>query len=102
MANPRSMRFVKFSSVFLKLALGISFLSAVADRFGLWGVCGQPKCGVGQLCPLHGLHRHAQLVFAPITIPALALITTAPEILLGLSPCSRLENSHRCLSQRSP
>ena len=26
-----------FSSVFLRFALGLSFLSAVADRFGLWG-----------------------------------------------------------------
>jgi hypothetical protein len=26
-----------FSSLFLRLALGLSFLSALADRFGLWG-----------------------------------------------------------------
>ena len=29
--------------VFLRIALGISFLSAVADRFGLWGAYGQPN-----------------------------------------------------------
>ena len=39
--NPRSTGLATFSSVFLRLALGISFLSAVADRFGLWGVYGQ-------------------------------------------------------------
>jgi hypothetical protein len=33
----------KFSSVFLRLTLGISFLSAVTDRFGLWGAYGQPN-----------------------------------------------------------
>ena len=30
-----------FSSMFLRLALGLSFLSAVADRFGWWGAFGQ-------------------------------------------------------------
>ena len=30
-------RWGSFSSVFLRFALGLSFLSAVADRFGLWG-----------------------------------------------------------------
>jgi hypothetical protein len=34
-------RLSSFSSVFLRFALGLSFLSAVADRFGLWGAFGQ-------------------------------------------------------------
>ena len=32
-----------FSSVFLRCALGLGFLSAVADRLGLWGPFGQPN-----------------------------------------------------------
>ena len=36
-----------YSSVFLRLALGISFLAAVADRFGLWGSFGQPNVAWG-------------------------------------------------------
>jgi hypothetical protein len=28
------------ATVFLRLALGVAFLSAVADRFGLWGPAG--------------------------------------------------------------
>jgi hypothetical protein len=32
-----------FSSVFLRYALAVGFLSAVADRFGLWGSFGQPN-----------------------------------------------------------
>jgi hypothetical protein len=35
------------STVLLRLALGISFLSAVADRFGFWGVYGQPNVSWG-------------------------------------------------------
>ena len=33
----------RLSSVFLRCALGLGFLSAVADRFGLWGAFGQPN-----------------------------------------------------------
>ena len=40
-------RLATFSSVFVRLALGVSFLSAVADRFGLWGVYGQPNVSWG-------------------------------------------------------
>ena len=31
------------SSVVLRLGLGLGFLSAVADRLGLWGAFGQPN-----------------------------------------------------------
>lgn len=41
--NTRWTKLGNFSSVFLRLALGITFLSAVADRFGLWGAYGQPN-----------------------------------------------------------
>jgi hypothetical protein len=44
---PRSTALTKFSSVFLRLALGISFLSAVADRFGIWGSYGQRNVSWG-------------------------------------------------------
>src|SRR4030095_6840829 len=53
-----------FSSVFLRSALGFSFLSAVADRFGLWGAFGEPyghgdfrQAGVGgEISWLNRLH----------------------------------------------
>jgi hypothetical protein len=40
-------RATDYSTVFLRIALGISFLSAVADRFGLWGAYGQPNVAWG-------------------------------------------------------
>ena len=40
-------RWDSFSSVFLRYALALSFLSAVADRFGLWGSFGQPNVAWG-------------------------------------------------------
>ena len=47
--NPPWTGLAKFSSVFLRLALGISFLSAVAGRFDLWGVYGQANASWGNL-----------------------------------------------------
>jgi uncharacterized membrane protein YphA (DoxX/SURF4 family) len=82
--NPRWTGLAKFSSVFLRLALGISFLSAVADRFGLWGVYGQPNVAWGDYGRF--LNYTAKLTwFLPAAmIPALAIIATAAETLLGL------------------
>ena len=40
-------RWDSFSSVFLRYALALGFLSAVADRFGLWGSFGQPNVARG-------------------------------------------------------
>jgi len=40
-----------FRSVFLRLALGLSFLSAVADRFGWWGAFGHPNVAWGATIP---------------------------------------------------
>ena len=37
-----SNRATTYSALFLRMALGISFLSAVADRFGLWALTGDP------------------------------------------------------------
>ncbi|MGO9111699.1 MAG: DoxX family protein [Thermoguttaceae bacterium] len=74
----------KFSSVFLRLALGISFLSAVADRFGVWGAYGQPNVSWGDYARF--VDYTAKLIwFLPAAmIPALAIIVTAAETLFGL------------------
>jgi len=74
----------RFSSVFLRLALGISFLSAVADRFGLWGVYGQPNVAWGNYARF--VDYTAKLIwFLPAAmIPALAMIATVAETLFGV------------------
>jgi hypothetical protein len=35
-------------SVFVRFAVGLSFLSAVADRFGWWGALSQPNVAWGE------------------------------------------------------
>jgi uncharacterized membrane protein YphA (DoxX/SURF4 family) len=74
----------RFSSVFLRLALGISFLSAVADRFGIWGAYGQANVSWGNYARF--LDYTAKLNwFLPVAMmPALAIVATVAEVLLGL------------------
>ena len=47
LAEPTAKRLANISSVFLRLALGVSFLSAVGDRFGFWGAFGQSHVAWG-------------------------------------------------------
>src|SRR5262245_16406327 len=74
----------RFSSVFLRLALGISFLSAVADRFGLWGVYGQPNVSWGNYARFVDYTAKLNWFLPAAVIPALAAIATAAEALFGL------------------
>ena len=84
MMNQRWMGLAKFSSVFLRLALGISFLSAGADRFGLWGAYGQPNVAWGNYARFVAYTARLNWFLPASMIPALAAISTAAEILFGL------------------
>jgi thiosulfate dehydrogenase (quinone) large subunit len=70
---------------FLRLALGVTFLTAVADRFGLWGQFGAPNVAWGEFA------RFAQYTgqlnpWAPTAfVPALAWAATTAELVLGLA-----------------
>ena len=82
--NLRWTEFAKFSSVFLRLALGISFLSAVADRFGIWGVYGQRNVAWGNYARFVDYSAKLDWFLPAAMIPAVALIDTAAEALFGL------------------
>src|SRR4051794_34589534 len=84
MMNTRLRGLATVSSVFLRLALGISFLSAVADRFGLWGVYGQHNVAWGNYARFVAYTAKLNWFLPATTIPALAIIATAAEILFGL------------------
>lgn len=73
-----------FSSLFLRLALGLSFLSAVADRFGLWGAFGQPNVSSGNFARFVAYTGKLNWFLPESLIPALAVIATCAEALLGL------------------
>ena len=69
---------------FLRLALAAGFLSAVADRFGVWGPPGAPNVAWGAWQPF--VEYVAKLNwFAPEpAIPALAWAATLGEFLVAL------------------
>ena len=80
----RWMGLAKFSSVFLRLALGISFLSAVADRFGLWGVYGHSNVAWGNYARFVDYTAKLNWFLPAAMIPALAIMATAADTLFGL------------------
>ena len=77
-------RLDRYSSVFLRCALGLGFLSAVADRFGLWGAFGQPNVEWGTF-PRFLDYTHTLNWYVPAgMIPPLGVIATGAETLFGL------------------
>ena len=76
---------VRVARWFLRLALAAGFLSAVADRFGLWGPPGAPKVAWGAWAPFV-VYVGTLNWFAPsAAIPVLAWIATAAEVGLAVA-----------------
>jgi uncharacterized membrane protein YphA (DoxX/SURF4 family) len=73
-----------FSSVFLRFALALSFLSAVGDRFGLWGAFGQPNVAWGNFSRFLEYTQRLNWYLPAEMIPMLGVISTGAEILFGL------------------
>lgn len=73
-----------YVSLFLRLALGVSFLSAVADRFGCWGAFGQPNVTWGSFARFVSYTGTLNWFLPKAMIPALAIIATSAEALLGV------------------
>jgi uncharacterized membrane protein YphA (DoxX/SURF4 family) len=76
--------FSTFSSVFLRCALGSSLLSAVADRFGLWGAFGKPHVAWGTFSRFTTYTGQLNWFLPQSTIPALAILSTAAETILAI------------------
>jgi uncharacterized membrane protein YphA (DoxX/SURF4 family) len=82
--KPHADGLADFSSIFLRLAPGISFLSAVADRIGLWGTFGQPNVSWGGFPRFVDYTARLNWFLPRATIPTLAVTVTCAETLLGL------------------
>jgi uncharacterized membrane protein YphA (DoxX/SURF4 family) len=73
-----------YASLLLRIGLGVGFLSAVADRFGLWGAFGQPNVEWGNFSRFLE-YTHSLNWYLPAgMIPPLGVIATGAEILCGL------------------
>jgi uncharacterized membrane protein YphA (DoxX/SURF4 family) len=77
--NPR------YAVVFLRAALGFSFLSAVADRFGLWGEYGQPHVAWGDFSHFVAYTGKLNWFVPASAMTALAWMATAAETVLGVA-----------------
>ena len=77
-------KFASYASLLLRLGLGAGFLSAVADRLGLWGPFGQPNVEWGNFSRfLEYTHTLNWYLPAGMILP-LGILATGAETLFGL------------------
>ena len=79
-----SSRFARYASLFLRLALGASLLSAVADRFGLWGSYGHPHVAWGNFGRFVQYTGQLNWFLPDVLTKPLAWISTVLEAVLGV------------------
>jgi uncharacterized membrane protein YphA (DoxX/SURF4 family) len=72
-----------FGGVFLRLAIGAGFLSAVADRFGYWGAAGEKGVAWGNFEKFTAYAGQLNWFMPEALIPVLAWTATLMEIILG-------------------
>ena len=73
-----------FSSVILRYGLGLGFLSAVADRLGLWGPFGLPNVEWGDFSRFLEYTQTLNWFVPARMIPVLGVIATVAETVLGV------------------
>ena len=77
-------RTTAYSQIFLRLALGIGFLSSVADRFGLWGPAGSKNVAWGNFTNFLAFTALLNPYIPRPAIPVLGWVVTLFETCLGL------------------
>jgi hypothetical protein len=75
---------LKTTQWFLRLSLAIGFLSAVADRLGLWGPPGAAGVAWGSWAPFVAYVARLNWFAAPALVPILAWVATVAEVGLAL------------------
>jgi len=70
---------------FLRLGLAVGFLSAVADRFGLWGSPGTPGVAWGEWSPFVSYVGTLNWFVPQPFIPTLAGVATLAEVVLAVA-----------------
>ncbi len=77
-------KFARYASLLLRIGLGVGFLSAVADRLGLWGAYGQANVEWGNFSRFLE-YTHTLNWYVPAAmIPTLGVIATGAETLFGV------------------
>ncbi len=78
------LRYSSFGLLILRCGLGLGFLSAVADRLGLWGAFGQPNVEWGNFARFLEYTQILNWYLPTAMIKPLGIIATSAEILFGL------------------
>jgi uncharacterized membrane protein YphA (DoxX/SURF4 family) len=78
-------RELHYAIIFLRIALAVGYLSAVADRFGLWGPPGAPSVGWGNFHNFTVYTGKLNPWCPPAYLPALAWIATIAEGAIGFA-----------------
>lgn len=73
-----------WATVYLRLALGLGFLSAVVDRFGVWGAAGTPLVAWGNFHNFLTYTARLNPWFPASWAPIVGWIATVCEIVLGI------------------
>lgn len=77
----RTLTLERLGILYARIALGAAFLSAVADRFGLWGKSG----GWGNFANFERYVAQVNSFMPPFSIPFLAWVATIAEFVFGVA-----------------
>jgi uncharacterized membrane protein YphA (DoxX/SURF4 family) len=77
-------KFACYSTLLLRLGLGVGFLSAVADRLGLWGPFGRPNVEWGNFSRFLEYTHTLNWYLPAAMIPTLGVLATGAETALGI------------------
>mgnify|MGYP003585244913 CR=1 FL=1 len=75
---------IDISQLFLRLAISFSFLSAVVDRFGLWGAAGSSGVSWGNWQNFVNYANTLNFYLSPKSGEVAAIIATVLEVIFGL------------------
>jgi len=78
-------KLVRVGSLLLRIALAIGFLSALADRFGLWGPAGSPGVAWGDLMRFNAYVAKLNWFMPASMIPIVGWVSTVAETGLALA-----------------
>jgi thiosulfate dehydrogenase [quinone] large subunit len=74
-----------YAPLYLRLALGLTFLTAVSDRFGIWGPPGAPNVAWGDFEHFLAYAAILNPYLPPSFIPPLGWFVTVAETVLGVA-----------------
>jgi thiosulfate dehydrogenase (quinone) large subunit len=84
-AGSRSPAIVSVLAIYARLALAASFVAAVTDRLGLWGLHGATNVAWGDMRHFQAYTAQLNPWFPASAIPFLSWLVTAVEVSLSLS-----------------